>query len=299
MNDPFVKPPSNHFLQAYIPIHYADAGDLSQSLNNRQLDLLSPIGKVYADTRSNQLYIKDDPSHFQKIQQYIQKMDVPLPQILISAKIISVDDNYIHDLGAIFKTENIAKHTPPNFGVSEANVINFPILSFSNSSLLNLQIRALEEEGHASVLSRPEIITLNRQAGIIESGDEIPYQESTSSGATSVTFKKAVLKLNVKPTILPQKSLLLNVQINQDKVGSLSVNGVPTIRTEQLNTAAMMHSGETIVLGGIFETSRSNSSRGIPVLSKIPILGQLMTQKRLHFERKELLIFITPKILFP
>lgn len=296
MNDPFAKSKLPNQIQAYIPIHYADAENLSQSLNNRQLDLLSSNGKAFSDERSNQLYIKDDPTHFKKIQQYIQKMDVPLPQILISAKIISIDRNYIRDLGAIFKSENIGKNTDL---FSEPNSIKIPILTLSSSNLLNLQIKALEEEGHASVLSQPEIISLNRQSATIESGDEIPYQESTSSGATSVTFKKAVLKLNVKPIILPEKQLLLTIQINEDKLSSLRVNGVPAIRTEQLSTSAMMHSGQTIVLGGIFESSHTKTINGVPVLDKIPVLGQLMTEKRLHFERKELLIFITPKILIP
>ncbi len=286
-NDPFVKNEIPRQIQAFIPVHYADAGSLSQSLNNSQLNLLSPSGKAYADVRSNQLYIKDDPEHFQKIQQYIQKMDIPLQQILISAKIVSIDNNYTRNLGVIF-----------NFKDSDSNSIKIPIIKFSNTHLLNLQIHALEEEGHANVLSKPEIITLNRQSATIESGDEIPYQESTSSGATSVTFKKAVLKLKVNPVILPQNQLLLNIQINEDKVSSLKVNGVPAIRTEQLSTAAMMHSGQTIVLGGIFETTRSQSRSGLPLINKIPLIGQVLSEKHQRLERKELLIFIRPKILF-
>lgn len=297
MNNPFVQMPTSPSIQGYIPIHYADAGYLSQSLNSRQLDLLSPTGKAYADTRSNQLYIKDDASHFQNIRKYIQKMDVPLSQVLISAKLVSVDNHYIQDLGVLFKSENISNNPDKSLGLSENKAINIPILNFSNSNLLNLQIHALEEEGHATVLSKPEIIALNRQSATIESGDEIPYQESTSSGATNVTFKKAVLKLNVKPIILPKNHLLLQIQINEDKVGSLSVNGVPSIRTEQLNTIAMMRSGETVILGGIFETTQAKTRQAIPGLNKIPILGQFLSRKRLNMERTELLIFIKPKIL--
>jgi type IV pilus assembly protein PilQ len=298
INDPFLQFETQKSSHVFIPVQYADASILSQSLNNTQLGLLSPKGKAFADERSNQIYIKDDAAHLQKIREYIRNIDRPLPQILIRAKIIAVDHHFTKDLGILFKSE--IKNPKGALQAQESldNFIKIPIVSFSDSNLLSLQIHALEEEGHAFLLSTPEIITLNRQSATIESGEEIPYQESSSSGATSVTFKKAVLKLTVKPFILPGKTLLLNIQINQDKVSTLMVNGVPAIKTRQLSTSAMMKSGQTLVLGGIFETANGQSTKSVPGLNKVPILGRLMSEKQRYSQRHELLIFITPQILF-
>lgn len=297
VHDPFLKNPVIKWHEAFIPIHYADAANLSQSLNSSQLGLLSSAGKIYADTRSNQLYVKEDLAHFNKIRDYIHGVDIPMSQILIQAKIVSIDHHYARDLGLIFKTQKIEKSSALHFQEEAINALQIPIIKFSNSNLLNLQIQALEEAGHATILSKPEIMTLDRQEGSIESGEEIPYQESTSSGATNITFKKAVLKLKVKPVLLPARKLLLTIKINEDKVSALRVNGIPAIATQQLTTSAMMQNGQTLVLGGIFESEESESKRDIPGLSKIPLVGNLMSEKRRNVERKELLIFIQPQIL--
>jgi type IV pilus assembly protein PilQ len=171
------------------------------------------------------------------------------------------------------------------------------IAKLGQGTLLDLELSALEREGRARIVSDPELITSNRQPALIESGQEIPYQEKTSSGATSVAFKKAVLSLKVTPEITPENRILLNLTVNQDKVDTLSVNGVPAISTQQVQSQVLLNDGETIVLGGIYEQINSNVTERIPFWSAIPVLGKLFTDKQTRSERKELLIFVTPKLV--
>ena len=134
---------------------------------------------------------------------------------------------------------------------------------------------------------------------MIESGAEVPYQEATSSGATSVSFKKAVLRLQVTPQRMPNNYILLHIALNQDKVSDLTVNGVPAIQTQQITTQVVMKNNETIVLGGILETSRAKQQQGIPIVDKIPMIGELFKHHENRTKQQELLIFITPSMMKP
>lgn len=167
----------------------------------------------------------------------------------------------------------------------------------NNENGLDLELAALESEGRGKVISSPKLLTADRQAAYIESGAEIPYQEKTKRGDTSITFKKAVLSLKVTPEIVAEDTVNLLLQLNQDKVSQLTVNGVPVIDTRKIQTQALVRNGETIVLGGIYEWSKSNNIIGIPVLGKIPLLGLLFRKQETKMERKELLIFVTPRIV--
>lgn len=283
-----------------ISIHYVSAEDLSKIIANKSLGILSSSGSVMA-TDNHHLYICDETAAIHRARLLIQNLDVASSQILINAKIVTVDNQFMHKLGVLYKTGQLAK-SDSNSSVSNAvestlDNISIPILKFRDSSYLAAELVALEDEGHAELISNPELLTLNQQAAVIESGEEVPYQEATSSGATSVAFKKAVLRLKVTPELMPNHQILLHLIINQDKISSLTVNGVPAIRTQALQTQVLMDNHETLVLGGIFEQTDSDQERGVPGLRKIPVVGVLFRQHRREFSHRQLLVFVTPSVV--
>jgi type IV pilus assembly protein PilQ len=290
-----------------IPIHYAKAKDLAALLQAKTNNLLSPRGSVTVDERTNQLWIKDAPTRLAQIQNFLQGIDIPAKQIQIAARIVNADESSVEELGLKFGTVTSNTSATPtqtdqlhmDMPLTIDNVGHFTvaIAKLGQGTLLDLELSALEREGRARIVSDPELITSNRQPALIESGQEIPYQEKTSSGATSVAFKKAVLSLKVTPEITPENRILLNLTVNQDKVDTLSVNGVPAISTQQVQSQVLLNDGETIVLGGIYEQINSNVTERIPFWSAIPVLGKLFTDKQTRSERKELLIFVTPKLV--
>jgi len=167
----------------------------------------------------------------------------------------------------------------------------------ADSSLLDVKLAALEQEGRGELISSPSLLTASRQTASIEAGEEIPYQEASSSGATTVVFKKAVLSLKVTPQILPDKKILLQLQINQDRPNTRVVLGVPAISTRQMITNVLIPNGHTVVLGGIYESDVDDHAEGFPFLGKIPILGWLLQEHKHRLTKRELLVFVTPKIV--
>ncbi len=173
----------------------------------------------------------------------------------------------------------------------------FPIAALSQSIILDATLNALEETGQAQLISDPQLITLDKKAAIIEAGQEVPYQQTSENGGTSVTFKKAVLRLQVVPEIKSANLILLNLIINQDQVSELTVNGVPAINTQQLKTQVLIKNKHTLVLGGIIQKGWSDQQQAVPFLSKIPWLGALFRYKRHTDDNKQLLILVTPILL--
>lgn len=224
-------------------------------------------------------------------------------QILIKAHIVNIDHNYTQELGLSFGTSTNTLTSAGGFHMnlpaadSHAGEFSIPIAALSQGVLIDATLSALEKTGHAQLISDPQLVTLDNQTAIIEAGQEVPYQQATDSGATSVAFKKAVLRLEVTPQIQSQNSILLHLIINQDQVSDLTVNGVPAISTQQLKTQVLMKNHNTLVLGGILQENRSDQHQGIPFLSKIPWLGALFRYQTHTDDRKQLLIFVTPIIL--
>lgn len=291
---------------AFVAIHYAKAADLSALLQNKSDGLLSARGSLTVDERTNQLWIKDTPERLKQIRHFLQGVDVPAKQVQIAARIVNVDESSVEELGLKFGTrsnnsgagkDNQELHMDMPLAVNNVGHFTMAIAKLGEGTLLDLEISALEREGRARIISNPQLITANRKPAAIESGQEIPYQEKTSSGATSVMFKKAVLSLKVTPEITPENKILLSLAVNQDKVDELHVNGVPAINTQQVQSQILLNNGETIVLGGIYEQSNSQVVERIPFWGSIPVLGALFSNKETHVERKELLVFVTPKII--
>jgi type IV pilus assembly protein PilQ len=161
---------------------------------------------------------------------------------------------------------------------------------------LQLELSALQAEGRGEVISAPRVITANQREAVIESGQEIPYLEASSSGATSVSFKKAVLSLRVTPQITPDDRIIMDLTVNKDSVGQV-FSGIPSIDTNELTTQVLVDNGETVVLGGIFESDNRDDKTSVPFFGELPYLGRLFKRTQDSASKKELLIFVTPKII--
>jgi len=284
-----------------LKLHYAEAQDLEKIL--KPAGVLSNNSGISADPRTNTLLISDAASNIASVGQLVHAIDNPLHQILIEARIVCIDADYAHELGAKYgthKTEQILPRQKINVDLPldtmETGVADISILKLANTRTLDLVLSALENEGKAKVISSPKLITTERQAAYIESGSEIPYQEKTSAGATNVAFKKAVLSLKVTPEIVSANKINLVLELNQDKVSQMTVNGVPAIDTRKIATQVSIQNRDTIVLGGIYEWANAETTTRVPYIGKIPLIGMLFTNKEKKQQRKELLMFVTPII---
>lgn len=329
-------------------LNYAKAEDIAKGLAGRSAGgtgggsgqgngrILSPRGSVISESRTNQLFVNDIPSKLEEIQALITKIDVPVRQVLIEARIVEADDSFSRNLGVRLGTKNsgsVASSGNLNVGVSgnysgvvaetgqtlsgsaasvaNSYFVNLPgagINGFNAASVgvslftssvnhaLNLEISALEADGRGKIVSSPRVITADQVKALIEQGTELPYQTATSSGATAITFRKANLKLEVTPQITPEGSVILDVDVNKDSVGQITTAGF-AIDTKHVQTQVLVENGGTVVIGGIFQQTESNSEQRVPLLGDIPYLGALFRNSSRSTQRRELLIFLTPKVV--
>lgn len=310
---------------ALIQINYGKASEIATLLKDKNNSLLSARGSVSVDARTNTLWVQDTQAKLAQIRDLVQRLDIPVKQVLIEARIVVMSKKYQEDLGIKFGVNqghlgsnldtatklvngtplgsiNAADRLNMNLAVPAASspgTVGLAMMRLGNTgAFLDLELSALESDGGAHVLSSPRLLTSNQQAATIQSGEEIPYQESTSSGATSVAFKKAVLSLTVTPQITPDNRIMLDLQVNQDKRGLQTTSAnVPAIDTRQITTKVLINNGETLVLGGIYEQNDSKTVKRIPFLSALPVLGVLFKNSQTVKDRSELLIFVTPKII--
>jgi type IV pilus assembly protein PilQ len=318
----------------YVQINYAKASDLAGLIQTEQNNLLSDRGNVSIDERTNTLIIQDVSSSLESIRSMIAKLDIPVRQVLIESRIVNADESFTRDLGVQFgfskrtgdgvddadtpNTAAVVGGTLPggfetssvtgiDVGGADGLMVNLPVAGATSTLglavgkigtyLLQLELSALLAEGRGEEIASPRVITANQSEAVIESGVDIPYQQATSSGATSVSFKKAVLKLQVTPQITPDDRVLLDLQVNQDTRGAPDVLGVPPINTRSVSTQVLVDDGETVVLGGIYNQTDRKSSDRVPFFGDLPYLGWLFKKERIEKSRTELLIFVTPKIL--
>ncbi len=300
----FISPETDEiagFKPELLRLRFAQADKIAE-LVKQTSGLLSADGSLVVDPRTNQLWAQDDRTHLLKLRQFIAALDVPVKQIRITGRIVNVDRNYLNRLGVKFTSSNQNQtgtdntNTGNNINLS-TNEARITLARFGSTSTLDAEIAALEAEGHGKLISHPKLLTANGVAAYIEAGQEIPYQEKTSSGATNVAFKKAVLGLKVTPEITNRNQIQLLLSLNQDKVSRITVNGVPAIETQQIQTQVLAQNNQTIVLGGIYEQSAQNREERVPVLGKIPLVGGLFKQREKENNTRELLIFITPEIV--
>lgn len=295
--------PPSKLHQAWIPLYFLQAGSLRDFLSKKSLSLLSDQGDIVSDKHSNQLYVIDDQTHIARIRSIVRYLDNPGKQFSIKAKIVTLDKDSQKTLGFLFHSNHQARSAtlPLTMDVPNADEgdgeFTLTLAKLPGDHLLDLQIAALEQEGHAAIISDPSLTTLDKQTATIESGAEVPYQESTYSGGTSVHFKKAVLCLKVTPTALPNHNILLKISLNQDKVSALTIRGVPAIQTQKITTQVIVHDHQTVALGGILESVQSTQTDGIPIADHLPLIGKLFQHQTVQHKQQSLMIFITPSIL--
>jgi len=309
-----------------LQINYAKATEIAAMLKDTNNSLLSERGVLSVDVRTNTIWLQDTSTQIEEIRSLVKKLDVPVKQVLIEARIVSVTKDCELDLGVrwgvskpnqLSDTLNGANQfeagTSPPAVLPIAERLNLDLIAvpaagpaatvavalakLGSGVLLDLELSALESEGRAEIIASPRLLTTNQQPATIESGEDIPYQQSTSSGATSVAFKKAVLSLKVTPQITPDGKLLMDLVINQDSNSGHSVQGVPIILTKSIQTNVLVSNGQTIVLGGIYQQSKTRNIVRVPFLGRLPVVGNLFRNSHIVSSNDELLIFITPRII--
>lgn len=283
---------SQHLYAQFWTLKYARAVEVAKLITGNRGSLLSQRGQLSLDLRTNTLYVRDTAETLSNIRHLITRLDVPVQQIIISARLASVDSDDEQELGVNFSVVAGKNSVNPTHGQ-----YSIAIASLADSSLLDIKLNALENSGRAELISKPSLCTANGQAASIESGEEVPYQEESDSGGTTVVFKKAVLRLEVIPQVLPNGYILLHLQINQDRPSTTLVLGMPTITTRQIVTSVLIKNGATIALGGIYETDDEHNTERLPFLGAIPVLGTLFSNRTTHRSKRELLIFVTPQII--
>ena len=319
----------------FIRIRYAKAVDvvtLFEAGSEEGGSLISERGSVVVDERTNSIVVTDTAAKLAEIRDLIEKVDIPIRQVMIEARIVVANSNIDEQLGIRWgggylnvngdKFTSIggdtASVTSLNNQLIDGGRVNMPSAPFvdlgvaeatsgfavgftSTDLFLTAELSALEASGQGEVVSQPKVITGDKQKAVIKSGREIPYQEGAASGATTTAFKEAVLKLDVTPNITPDDRVLLDLVVNQDSVGDLVPSGngglIPTIETTELTTQVLVGNGETVVLGGVFKNEELVKVEKVPLLGDIPYLGNLFKSTANSQIKQETLIFITPRIL--
>ena len=295
-----------------ISLNYAQAKHLKQLLSHR-VDHSSQLSHITADQHTNSLLVTGSKDAIARIRRLIDKLDEASPQVMVNARIVSIDQNYRQKLGVRFGLKGVKpfKQTSDT-SQSSANTglhVDLPSVATASSSaglamfkvakgvLIDTELSALATEGHANIMSNPRLVASNHKPAEIEAGRKIPFQEKTGEGSTTATFKKAVLKLKVTPKVVHGDQLLLHLTVSQDSQGSERVLGVPTINTRQISTNVLVNNQRTIVLGGIYEHTKQHNTQKVPFLSALPLLGHLFQFHSKQNRKRQLMIFVTPKLL--
>ena len=320
----------------FVRIRYASAASVVQLFSAGSEEggsLISPRGSVVVEPRTNSLIITDTATKLAEIRDLIELVDIPIRQVMIEARIVIAQSDATKNLGiewggaylnndgdsitsvsgntenVVGLNESVINGTQPSVSYPGALLVDLGVtrnsgfaIGFTSGDLfLTAELSALEAAGEGEVVSQPKVITGDKQQASIKSGTEIPYQESSASGETTVTFKDAVLSLDVTPNITPDDRIMLDLQVNQDSVGELVPSGqggfIPSIDTTQLNTQVLVGNGETVVLGGVFKTEDIESVNKVPFFGDLPYIGAFFRNQSTSHKKTETLIFITPRIL--
>lgn len=319
-----------------IPINYAAAADIAKILQSPETSLLSSVGSVSIDERTNTLLINETPEKLEAIRAIIKDLDKAVKQVEISSYIVDVSEESADvfgarlALGSFFEigkwgvgqsdtrsnAYNISQGAPITFGNTgvlfepfDASTeeptpasngrIGFSLARLPGGTLVDFELEALETEGYTKTIARPKLITEDQKEAFIKVGQSIPYQEASSSGATSVSFKEAVLELKVTPRITPDNKVGMDLNIKQDSraPSSQNVEGEPAINTREISTRVLVDNGETIVLGGVFQQTTEVSKKAVPFFGQLPLIGYFFSRDSSKISKSEIMVFITPRIV--
>lgn len=318
----------------FIRARYALASDIFSLLQGKSggeggaeasSSLLSSRATVVVDQRTNSLLVTETAAKLEEIRKLINLIDVPVRQVVIEARIISANASDAEKLGVAWGAGNTSVRNNGeqyfsggsgaagsaglgtdavhgnivDLGVTDLGTSNFNLgfISANGRQLIDLQLSAIESSGHGEVVTQPKIITGDKQEASIKSGTQIPYQETSPNGASTTAFKDAVLELTVTPNITPDDRIIMELNIKQDSVGDTAVNGTPVIETNEILTNVLVANGETVVLGGVFQTSEREAVVKTPFFGDLPLIGRFFRRTEVAKQKSELLIFITPRIL--
>lgn len=325
-------------------LNYQTAINVRTLLAAAGQSVLSKRGSATVDARTNQLFVQDTPTRLEEVRKLVAKIDIPVRQVLIEARIVEATDNFSKNLGAkigfnqrnpdraniggaqfgglntviggnlnsVTQSVGLATQTAgtptlgtdslsfsgPATGISGINAGQFAIV-LANSSLtkfINLELSALEADGKGKIISSPRVMTADQVEATIEQGTELPYQQATSSGATSVSFRKANLSLKVKPQITPEGNIIMDVSVNKDSVGQVTVAGF-AIDTKNVKTQVLVENGGTVVIGGIYTQTENDTLTKVPFFGDLPVFGNLFKNSQRSNNKTELLVFITPRVI--
>jgi type IV pilus assembly protein PilQ len=323
-------------------LNYTKAADIAAQISSGSGNarILSPRGSAIAEPRTNQIFVTDIPSKLDQVRDLIAKLDIPVRQVLIEARIVEASETFGRSIGVRLggsdlagpgqagwrngvgtsrvalggSYEAVTSHTGESTATADTintNFVNLPssgaggltpakiaisLFSPSVAKFLDLELSALEADGRGKLVSSPRIVTAHNQKALIEQGTEFPYQQATSSGATSVTFRKATLKLEVTPQITPEGNIILDLDVAKDSKGEVTAAGV-AIDTKHVKTQVLVENGGTVVIGGIFELTENDTVTKVPLLGDIPIAGNLFKNTGRNTSKQEMLVFITPKMI--
>lgn len=309
-------------------LKYMKADALKNILTDSKQKILSKRGSAVLDPRTNTVFVQDTPRYLEQVQSIINKTDIPIKQVMIESRMVIADEKFGKSLGARFGVNKVKSSGDTRYAIGDTvantSVIgtgtstsspavtqglqsNLPVAgSFGNFALsifrlpagllLNLELSALESDQRGKVVSSPRVTTANQFKARVAQGVEIPYAEASSSGAATISFKKAELSLEVTPQITPDDKIIMDLEVRKDSRGETTSAG-PAINTQNVLTQVLVANGETAVLGGIFEQTERNDVDKVPFFGDLPIMGNLFKRKTVQQDKTELLIFVTPKIM--
>ncbi|NGY06501.1 type IV pilus secretin PilQ [Solimonas terrae] len=310
-----------------IQVNYAKASDIKALLGSDKTSMLSERGRVTVDERTNTLLVLETREKIDEIRQLVARLDVPVRQVLIESRIVIANEDFARDIGTKFGVNTIGSVGNTRIGQSGTalganQVANGSIPSLDDSYSINLpaaaaapsigwsilgsdfqidlELQALQTEGRGEVISSPRVVTANGKQATIEQGREIPYQTSSGNSGTNTQFKKAVLSLTVSPQITPDNRVIMDLNVTNDSQGENVTTGsgsAPAIDTRKLDTQVLIRSGDTVVLGGVFQRESTTGASKVPLLGDVPLLGFLFRNSSKSDTKRELLIFVTPKVL--
>ena len=287
-----------------IPVNHADLSNLVETIQSQ--GLLSERGKAIIDKRTNSIIITDMSKQFSNIKKLVKSLDQPIPQVHISAHIVTMNKQSMDELGIKWgytgHSSQVLSKFDVDFGVTNAaSSVGFNLAKLSGS-LLNLELSALESENQLEIIASPNLLTANQNMASIKQGTEIPYEVSNGgNGSTSIEFKQAVLGLEVTPKIIANDQMILDLYITQNTAGRSikrrDGGEALAIETQEIRTQVKIKSGETVVLGGIFQQINNVSKNSVPGISNVPIIGNAFKNKAKKQQKRELVIFITPQLV--
>ena len=278
--------------------------------------ILSERGSAIVDERTNTIILTDIGDKIDEFKRLLARIDIPVKQVLIEARIVKAESDFRKELGASwglagsdqvdFSLGNSTSGTlegilATDLGISDPGAA-FSLSYLSNNLLIDLELSALESGGFGEIVSQPKVLTADKKKASIKSGVEIPYQAVTNNGdaagaVVETQFKEAVLQLEVTPQITPDNRVIMDILVKQDSVGSFTVNGEPAINVTEISTQALVGNGQTLVLGGIFQSEELTGDQKVPILGDLPLVGNLFKKQMRTRDKREILIFITPKII--